>query len=89
MNSLLSQNKEKLQTIISAQDKIYAVAQSLKVEDTETKVNSFNAAKATLSQMERNTESIKDSVSIIKDKIRDIERAQRDAARERRRNSRS
>jgi G:T/U-mismatch repair DNA glycosylase len=89
INTLVSQNKEKLQSIITAQEKIYAVSQSLKVEDTETKVNSFNSAKAAISLMERNTESVKDSVSIIKDKIRAIERAQRDAARERRRNSRS
>ncbi len=90
MSSLLEQNKANAKLVTKSKETIYEIAQSLKVEDTETKVNAFKTAKLKLSESEKNTEIIKDSISTIKDQVRDIERAQRRAEREeRRRNRRS
>jgi hypothetical protein len=88
LRTLVEQNEINANTASTSKEKIYSIAQSLEVKDTEIKVNLFKKAKAALTQSERNTESIKSSISKIKDTIRSIERAERDAERERRRRDR-
>lgn len=68
--------------------KIYAIAQEVSVASTQTKTKSFQSTKVKKNSSERLLEDIKDAYSKAKDKLKQIEKDERDAERERRRRER-
>ncbi len=74
--------------ISKLKEKIYSVAQSIEVEDTKTKVNSFKEAKKVQSTTQRMIDSLKGSLSKVKTIVKEHKARQREIERERRRNNR-
>ena len=63
-------------------EKIYAIKNSVQVSDTKTKVNNYNQVEKMLSESERNIERLENILDNVKDKVKAIEKKERDAKKE-------